>query len=428
MNWFQNLRSNVSAKRTFIVLLLGFLVIQVAGIYSANMYMVRDRRQIPRHQFVRVLTRTIRMLDVLPEVFLQKHVKLIEQPGINTLSFVDGPVKQSSVISSSNGKDLRDFALRHYYNFKASYQLKNGQWVYLTGGARPDPYLLAGFVISEIFLLVLLVLLCIWVVQRLAIPVVEFERAVKRFGVDLQAPPIAMQGTPEMQLVIESFNEMQSRIRRLIMDRTQMLAAISHDLRTPITRLQLRIEALKGTPQYDNAEADLKEMERMISSILSFARDYVHTEQMERFDLNALAENICHELEDTGMAISFDSQLSRLAYFGRMIALKRALTNLFENAVKYGDKAEVSIELQDHLVKIKVRDHGPGIPEAEMEKVFAPFYRVDPSRTPEKSGSGLGMAVARDIIRAHGGDIALYNHEGGGLLVLITLPVEASKA
>ncbi len=425
MSWFKNLKSNVSAWRTLIVLLLGFLIIQIAGIYSAALYLQRDRYQIPRPQFVRVLAHTIRMLNTLPSDFLQMHLNLLVQDGINNLTFVDTPVTGVPVIANTEFKSLREFAVQHYAHFKANYQLRDGQWVYITGGVHEASYALIGWIIFEAFLLMLLVLLCLWVVQRLVIPVAEFERATKRFGVDVQAPPIAMQGTPEMQAVIESFNQMQGRIRRLIMDRTQMLAAISHDLRTPITRLQLRIEALQGTPQYQQAEADLREMERMIASILSFARDYVHTESMERFDLNALTEQICHELEDTGLAIHCDSYVTRLPYFGRMLALKRALTNLFENAVKYGEHAHVSIEVQNHDVKIKIRDQGPGIPQAEMEKVFAPFYRIDSSRTPEKSGSGLGMAVARDIIRAHGGDIALYNHEQGGLLVVVTLPLNA---
>lgn len=425
MNWFRNLQSNVSAKRTFVVLLLGFVFIQVAGIYSANMYMARNIHQLSRHGFQRGLMHTIHMLDQLPIAYIQKHLKILPQEGINKITFVDGPVKDSAIISSKKQSDLKTFADHHYHNLRASYQLKNGQWVYLVGGVRPVPYVLAGFIISEVFLFLLLILLCVWVVQRLAIPVSEFERAAKRFGVDLQAPPIAMQGTPEMQSVIASFNEMQGRIRRLIMDRTQMLAAISHDLRTPITRLQLRIEALKDTPHYAKAEADLKEMERMIASILAFARDYVHSEQMERFDLNALVENICNELADTGLAIQYESAELRLPYFGRMTALKRALTNLFENAVKYGDQAEVSLSVDKSCVGIKIKDQGPGIPESEMENVFAPFYRVDPARNPEKSGTGLGMAVSRDIIRAHGGDISLYNQDKGGLLVVVVLPLES---
>ena len=427
MNWFKNLQNNVSAKRTFIVLLLGFIIIQVAGIYSANMYMSRSIHQLNRHSFQRGLVHTIHMLNQLPIAYIQKHLKILPQQGIDKLTFVDGPVKQSAIISSKKLADLKLFANRHYHHLRASYQLKNGQWVYLVGGVRRVPYVLAGFVISEIFLLILLVLLCVWVVQRLAIPVTEFERAAKRFGIDLQAPPIAMQGTSEMQAVIASFNEMQGRIRRLIMDRTQMLAAISHDLRTPITRLQLRIEALKDTPHFAKAEADLLEMERMIASILSFARDYVHTEQMERFDLNALVENICNELTDTGLAIHCKSQQARLPYFGRMTALKRALTNLFENAVKYGDQAYISQSVDKQTIKIKIRDQGPGIPETEMDNVFAPFYRVDPARNPEKSGTGLGMAVARDIVRAHGGEISLYNCDQGGLLVVVELPLETER-
>ncbi|PHQ80820.1 MAG: hypothetical protein COB66_03785, partial [Coxiella sp. (in: Bacteria)] len=427
MNWYKNLRSNSSAKHTFIVLLVGFILIQVAGIYTVNIYTMSHRNQISRRELQRELIHTIRLMDHLPVALLQKNIKLLSQHGINSIAFADGPLKQAPVIESNKPADLKAFVNQHYFDFRASYQLKNGQWVVMRGGAHRIPYIVVGFVLSEILIFIILIVLCVWVVQRLAIPVSEFERATRRFGVDLQAPPLAMQGTAEMQAVIAAFNEMQGRIRRLIMDRTQMLAAISHDLRTPITRLQLRIEAMHDQPQYVKAEADLNEMERMISSILSFARDYVHSEQMERFDLNALIENICNELEDTGMAITFSSEQPRLPYFGRMTALKRAFTNLIENAVKYGDQAAVTIEPSTQDLKIKIRDKGTGIPESEMEKVFAPFYRVDPSRTPEKSGSGLGMAVARDIIRAHGGDIALHNHEQGGLLVLITLPLETDS-
>lgn len=421
MNWFKSLQSNKGAQRTFFILLFGVIIIQIAGIYVTNIYTSGNQHRISRMVFQRSLIRTVHLLDVMPAEVVRKHPRLIAEPGIIAVSQLSNPVKNVPTITSVKPKDLKVFARQHYADFKANYQLKDGHWVLIRGGVYRARYSWVGFVLSELFILVVLIALCVWVVQRLAIPVTAFNDAAKRFGVDINAPPIAMQGTPEMRVVIASFNEMQGRIQRLIIDRTQMLAAISHDLRTPITRLQLRIEALKGTPQFAPAEQDIQEMQHMITSILAFAQDHVRTEQMERFDLCALLDNICNEFVDVGRDVNFKSVMTRLPYFGRMTALKRALSNLIENAVKYGDAAVVTLESQRDHINIKIQDRGPGIPESEMEKVFTPFYRIDPARSPEKSGSGLGMAVARDIIRAHGGDIKLHNIDGGGLIVIVTL-------
>ena len=428
MKWFKKLKTNKSAKQTFIVLVLSFIFIQIAGIYVANVFVAEKQYQVTRGQLQQDLQHIITLLNVIPDSALKGHADLLAQHGINRVVFANHPLKDGAIIERTDDKYLRHFAFTHYFNFHASYQLPNGQWVLMHGGVQPMPFLFSGFIISELFLLLILIILCMWVVQRLAIPVVEFERATKRFGVDLQSPPMAVQGTEEMQRLILSFNQMQSRIRRIIADRTQLLAAVSHDLRTPLTRLRLRIEALEHTAQYDKAENDLAEMERMISSVLLLARDSSRTEAMESVDLKTLLASMCDELKDTGMQVSFTSGITSLPYFGRVDSLRRAITNLIENAVKYGQQADVVLESSADSVKIKIRDRGPGIPKDEMERVFAPFYRIHPDRMPEKSGTGLGMAVARDIIRAHGGDIALYNHEAGGLLVLITLPINDAKA
>lgn len=422
MHWLTNLRTNRSARQTFIVLLVGFLLIYTAGTFMGYLYVMRRHNHIPRHALARKVVRAIHIMNISSSQLNKRHLKWLQGDGLRRITLIDAPSTTDPLLTSDKLKDVQALIQKHF-PLRVNYQLKNGQWVLLQTIGHQTSFLWLGFAASQLLLFLLLILLCVWVIKRLAIPVAEFERASKRFGVDLQAPPIAMQGTPEMRAVIASFNEMQARIRRLIMDRTQMLAAISHDLRTPITRLQLRIEALENTSHYGPAEADLKEMERMIASILSFARDYTTAEVMETFDLAALVDNICNELEDTGMAVSYEVTVSRLPYFGRMLALKRAMTNLIENAVKYGDSAEVQLIVQEGVVKLRIRDHGPGIPPTEMEKVFAPFYRVDPARSPEKSGSGLGMAVARDIIRAHGGDITLTNLEPQGLQVLVTLPL-----
>ena len=150
----------------------------------------------------------------------------------------------------------------------------------------------------------------------------------------------------------------------------------------------------------------------------------MRSENMERFDLNALLESLCDEMVDVGHAVHYESDIQRWPYFGRIGALKRAFSNLIENAIKYGSEAEVMLKRVDNGVQIKIIDQGPGIPEDQFEKVFAPFYRVDQSRSPKTSGTGLGLAVARDIVRAHGGDITLFNRELKGLIVLVMLPLQ----
>lgn len=422
---FESLRKSKSAFRSFLVLLIGGLFIQVAGVTVFTQYYNRYHHQVSHRQYAFELVRAIKLSQLLAIEELREDIRVLNGLSLH-VKFIDSPPKGAEIIDidTSDTKEIKKFAIKHYHEMRAVLQLESGQWLYITGGVEAYPWVVMGAIISEIFLLIVFIILAIWVIGRVYIPASEFSEAVTRFGVDVNAPPVALQGSEEIQSIIVAFNQMQDRVRRLVEDRTQMLAAISHDLRTPITRLQLRIECLEGTPHYKKARKDLEEMDSMINSILSFARDHVRSEQMEMFDFAALLESVCNDLQDTGMDVCYESNTERLPFFGRMIALKRAMTNLIENAVKYGDKAEVTLSRQAHRVQIKIIDHGPGIAESERHKVFAPFYRVDPSRTPEKSGTGLGMAVARDIIRAHGGDILLNNGEERGLIVLITLPLE----
>ena len=191
---------------------------------------------------------------------------------------------------------------------------------------------------------------------------------------------MALQGSREMKEAIAAFNQMQSRIKRLVSDRTQMLAAISHDLRTPITRLQLRAEYISDEKQYNKSLDDLKEMETMISSILSFSRDYASTEPIELFDMNALLATMCDDFTDTGKPATYNCHDKRITIKARLIPIKRALTNLIENAIKYGESANISLIPQDELLQIKIEDAGPGIAEHQMDKVFDPFYRIDPAK------------------------------------------------
>lgn len=265
--------------------------------------------------------------------------------------------------------------------------------------------------------LLVVMALSVLAVRHAAKPLAVLAAAAQRLGRDVTAPPVPISGPREVRAAALAFNEMQTRLRRFVEDRTQMIAAISHDLRTPITRLKLRAEFVDDEEQRIKMLSDLDEMEAMIASTLAFARDDAAREVRRPVDLALLLEEL---------SVDFDA-----LYHGPTIltitagasGLKRAFANLFENARKYGGGAEVTLNAaEEGLVTITVIDNGPGIPEAEMAQVFAPFYRVESSRNRDTGGTGLGLSVARSAIRAHGGDITLANRPEGGLCVTVVLP------
>ncbi len=410
-----------SAHRSFWALLGGVLIIMAGMISAFGVYINYVRHPYSKQDLAQSINKVVTLARLLPPQHLHKASYLLSQPHV-FVRIERHPYHKANIVMQPDAKNILQFINTHPQFVMLSTELAHGWWLNIFAERNANPWLLVGLIISVVALLLGLILLCLFIVKRLSLPLAAFSQAAKQFGLDINAPPLAQSGTPEMQDLIQSFNEMQSRIRRLLNDRTQMLAAISHDLRTPITRLQLRAEYLTDKVQHEKALADLKEMENMITSILSFARDYVRTEKMERFDINALLHSICDELVDVGQAVIYTADNQRVPYSGRVSALKRAFSNIIENAVKYGDTATVSLSYDNKQLQIKVIDCGPGIPEDEMEKVFAPFYRIDSSRSLQKSGTGLGLAVARDIIRAHGGEVQLYNTKPAGLIVLISLP------
>jgi len=219
---------------------------------------------------------------------------------------------------------------------------------------------------------------------------------------------------------------MAERIRRFVADRTQMLAAIGHDLRTPITRLRLRAEFMDDDEQRRKMLSDLDEMEQMIAATLAFARDDAAAEPAAALDLAALCRTVADEAADArpelAEAIEYDGP-ERLTVRARPVAMKRAVANLVSNALSYGGAARIRLTRDDTgLVRMAVEDDGPGIPESELEAVFTPFRRLESSRNRETGGTGLGLTIARNIMRAHGGDVVLRNRPEGGLSAVASLP------
>jgi signal transduction histidine kinase len=311
-------------------------------------------------------------------------------------------------------------------SFSVSMRFSDQGWLNLTfRHPYPRPWHSDTFLVAFIAMSVTAALLILWGVRRLTRPVADLAAAAVRLGRDVNAPALPESGPAEVATAAAAFNTMAANIRRFVADRTQMLAAISHDLRTPITRLRLRAEFLEDDEQRAKMLADLAEMEAMIASTLAFARDDAANEPAISVDLASLARTVLDEAADAcpehADDIVFDGP-EHLVMRLRPVALKRALSNLVGNALKYGDAARLALERRGESVVMLLDDAGPGIPEDSQEKVFQPFQRIEGSRNRETGGTGLGLTIARSILRAHGGEVTLHNRREGGLRVAIRLP------
>lgn len=308
---------------------------------------------------------------------------------------------------------------------RVSIRLADGEWAnFRAGFAETASLWSTQAIVSTLLMTLAVALLSFWVVRRMTRPLRAFARAAEHLGRDVAAPPLEERGPIEVRQATHAFNEMQMRLRRLIENRTRMLAAISHDLKTPITLLRLRAESIADEEERRRTCATLDEMEAMIASTLAFAREDASHEERRPVDLASLIGSVCDDFADGGCPVTFEDRASApVKYRCRPLGLKRALTNVIENAIKYGGNARVFLTASAGAVEIVVEDDGPGIPEHKLEDVFVPFFRLEQSRSRETGGVGLGLSVARTIAHAHGGEIALRNRSRGGLQATIHLPL-----
>ncbi|MGF6204430.1 HAMP domain-containing sensor histidine kinase [Pseudomonas frederiksbergensis] len=278
------------------------------------------------------------------------------------------------------------------------------------------------YLIVILLVLISTALVALIATRRLATPLQRFAEGARRFGTDFRAPPIEPLGPHEIRQAILAFNAMQAQLQHFIRDRTQMLAAISHDLRAPLTRMRLRGEFIEDTGQQQRLFRDVDEMQVMINSALEFFRDDARLEPATQFDLAELLQTLLDDYRDQRIDIAFCGPL-RLVYFGRPLGLKRVITNLLDNAIKYGNEPTIELIPSADQVRINILDRGPGIPESSLEQVFVPFFRMEGSRNKSTGGVGLGLSAARAIVLEHGGELSLRNRAKGGLEATVVLPV-----
>lgn len=271
-------------------------------------------------------------------------------------------------------------------------------------------------------------LLAGWAVQRLTQPLASLAEAATGLARNLERPPLPENGPLEVSQAARAFNAMQRELKHYLETRAQALAAVSHDLRLPITRLRLRIERIPEGELKAKMESDLSEMDGMIGATLEFLRADSNAEKMSRLDLNALIESIAEDMATLGAQISQSGQATA-PILAQPQALRRCLTNLLDNAHRYGaGNIEISVTDLSDILQVCIEDRGPGIPTADLERVFEPYVRIESSRAKHTGGSGLGLAIARAIARAHGGDVKLEARAGGGLSAILRLPRPANHA
>ena len=319
---------------------------------------------------------------------------------------------------------IHQLDLAPWNGFGFSMQLDERSWlnmVYAKPASLIQTTLTPGYYAALVITVLIFAFVALFVARRISRPLRDLAKSAERLGRGEELEMLREEGPDDIRSTVAAFNRMQVRLRRFLQDRTRVLAAIGHDLRTPITSLRLRAEFIADVETRDKFNSTLDEMQGMAEAALSLSQSEAISEATRAVDLNALIESLCDDLADLGWHVQFRPD-GRFPYPCRPASLRRALRNVIENAVRYGERARVQLRSLSECVEILVEDDGPGIPEADREKVFEPFVRLEASRNRDTGGVGLGLSIARSIIRHHGGDIVLSQRTPSGLSVHIRLP------
>jgi signal transduction histidine kinase len=321
------------------------------------------------------------------------------------------------------------FVLPGTYSIVSQIRLEDGKWAVFYARMPQEPLSRLESLVPRLLLnLAIVMLLGAAAVATITRSLKRLARAAERVGVEPEGAPLPEVGPSEVRSVIRAFNLMRLQLRSYLLERARMLGAISHDLQTPITRLRLRAEMIQDPASRAKFVRDLDEMEAIAGSTLEFFKTLGNEPQRQALDVGALLGSLAEDWSESGADVTLLGT-PRSPYPSHPQALRRCLDNLVENALRYGERARIVIEDDAAALRISVRDDGPGIPEAELERVFEPFFRLEQSRNRDSGGTGLGLAIARNIARWHGGDIHLRNApDGKGLIAELVLPRSASNA
>lgn len=436
MRWLDTL-----AARTILLMLIGVGIVHVASLYAyqhaldqemslANEARLADRLLTIRRAVMRVVpAERESVAHELSGGPVEAHWSATERarpggPGAEAWQNLRGRLREQAqdivdddIIIGANRKSETDPHLA-----LISLRLPDESWINITLFA-PDarPQSTHGTWISTSLMALGVVAISVLVIGWMTKPLRHFASAARQLYHGTDRVEVPETGPQEIRDAAVAFNEMQARIRKLVAARTQTLAAVSHDLKTPLTRMRLRAEALADRAQAEGLVADIRDMERMLDQTLAHLRGDRRDEEMRPLDLVALLTTLVDQAQDLGATASLVTA-GATVIDGRPMALKRAFGNLIDNAIKYGGRADIAVQAGDEAIVVTISDAGSGIPEDRMDEMFEPFSRLEISRSRETGGFGLGLSIARDVIEGHGGRITLANRPEGGLLVTVRLP------
>ncbi len=374
-----------------------------------------------RQVVIQKILNIVNSIETTPDPQRQKAVAALADPYINT-------TLDSKPSADSTFKHVSYWTINHALhdqklgNFSISILLAPHQWLNIQATVYSRVFLKQMFLLAIEIIIFGSIFISAWSIYRFTKPLSKFKNAAERLGIDLDTPPLDIYGPKVIQETAAALNQMQQRIQDLIRDRTQMLAAISHDLRTPITRLKLRAQLINDPNITDALMHDLSEMEQMINETLAFAKHDATEQRLQHMDLISLLTTLCDDAEDLGHPITLTSNDQRIPMLGHPLSIKRALSNVINNAIRYAQHVTIETHVKHRSIFITMTDDGPGIPEDELKQVLTPFYRAEHSRNRETGGTGLGLTVTHDIIKAHHGSMTLTNKAPHGLCVTIRLP------
>lgn len=428
--------------RLVLVLLIGLLLAQLVS--SIILFKARQQQisKIQQKHLTQRISETLQVLDSLASKDRAQFVKLFNTLRLRVILNLPYskdclPIVENFLESIDRSLCLIEFEKPATHSillslgletalhppFLVKIQLQDGRWVgfkhiHPIQETIPPPWkLLIILVILLITVLILSLLAVRWLTRPLAI----LAEAAEHLGRDIHQPPLSENGPIEVRRAAHAFNTMQARLSRYLEDRARILIAVSHDLKTPITRLRLRVEQLEDNKLRDSFIRDLDDMQSMTTATLDFMRGLENTEQVQALDIRALLESLQADYEEIKKPFVINGDTPK-PYPARPQSLKRCLVNLIDNAHKYGQQVTVTIKNQPEQLQIIIADQGAGIPETALETVFEPFYRLETSRSRSTGGTGLGLSIARNIARSHGGEIILRNRIHGGLEAILSLP------
>jgi len=445
--------------RLAVLLLLSILLSQAVNLHEALETEHRVHKSLVRSQIFEQLEAVLRLLQATPverQAEVLDHLSLYElcyslspTPQVGTgfetdeqlirrlgsllrlysagaprLHLLDKPEQRCDGYQAVSGRPY-DGHPNHKHEFNGlavSVPLAEGRW--LNANARlVVPSVWESTPVASILVMMLATVLIVFlVVSHETRSLRRLAAAVERLGRGQPTPKVPESGPSEVVGLIRAFNTMQDRLTRFIQDRTRLLAAISHDLRTPLTSLRLKAELIEDSETAEQMIATIEEMTAIVQSSLDFARSDATLEESRDIDLAALVDSLVEDMAELGHGVVFEDS-PRLILQCRPTALRRALRNLIENAVRYGEGARLCCRAQDGFALVEIEDQGPGIPEAQMAEVLKPFVRLEESRNSATGGVGLGLAIANDIVAAHGGHLEMRNLSPGfKVSVLLPLP------